>query len=79
LSLINHYIISLLPIYLFTNTWTGNLVKIVIPRSNPNDVHVAVVGKVSFHSPLIFYSNNIWVKLGCYGPDIPVSVSVSDN
>jgi hypothetical protein len=64
LSLINHYIISLLPIYLFTNTWTGNLVKIVIPRSNPNDAHVAGVGKVSFHSPLVFYSNNnIWGKV----------------
>jgi hypothetical protein len=51
-----------LPIYLFTNTWTGNLVKIVIPRSDPNDAHVAGVGKVSFHSPLLFYSNNnIWV------------------
>jgi hypothetical protein len=52
LSLINHYIISLLPIYLFINTWTGNLVKIVIPRSNPNDR--CWKGEFSFSFDILF-------------------------
>lgn len=46
LSLINHYIISLLSIYVLTNTWTGNLVKVVIPRPDPSGAPVAGVGKV---------------------------------
>ncbi|PWZ25225.1 Uncharacterized protein y4oV [Zea mays] len=40
-----HFADSVISANLFTNTWTGNLVKIVIPRSNPNDAHVAGVGK----------------------------------
>lgn len=35
-----------MPIYLLTNTWTGNLVKVVIPRPDPSDAPVAGVGKV---------------------------------
>ena len=30
-----------------TNTWTGNLVKVVIPRPDPSGAPVAGVGKVS--------------------------------
>ena len=49
LSLINHvyYYHPLFSMDVLTNTWTGNLVKVVIPRPDPSGAPVAGVGKVS--------------------------------
>lgn len=41
---------------LLTNTWTGNLEKVVIPRPDPSGAPVAGVGKVS----LLFSQCGIW-------------------
>jgi len=48
LSLINHvyYYHPLFSMDVLTNTWTGNLVKVVIPRPDPSGAPVAGVGKV---------------------------------
>uniref|UniRef100_A0A453HXG9 Uncharacterized protein n=1 Tax=Aegilops tauschii subsp. strangulata TaxID=200361 RepID=A0A453HXG9_AEGTS len=42
--------------YVLTNTWTGNLVKAVIPRPDPSGAAVPGVGKVS--SDLIILSTD---------------------
>jgi hypothetical protein len=65
-------IISLLSFDILTNTWTGNLVKVVIPWPDPSGAPVAGVAKVS--SFLIYYcafnpaEHSIWIALN-FNPD----------
>ena len=59
LSLINHvyYYHPLFSMDVLTNTWTGNLVKVVIPRPDPSGAPVAGVGKVSCQ----LFTHSIWL------------------